>query len=174
MLVKADNIGLGVAALTAIQVLTISSVAKKRSRVDEGENYERLANTIDMAVANLIDGYFKELDAYIDADVMEAGDVAAAGAWLQAHEEIRSEDFDYIMLAGADGSSYNDNGSRTDIADRDYFKAIMQQGKARYVDNPVISKTTGKKVVHVAAPVRDGGEERREPAAEGQRPHQAD
>ena len=59
------------------------------------------------------------------------------------------------MLIGKDGISYNDNGTRTDVSTRDYVKAIMQNGQKRFVDNPVISKTTGKRVIHITRSVYD-------------------
>ena len=108
-----------------------------------------------MNLEKVIDSYFKELDAYVNADIMKEGDFDKAGKWLQEHPEIRSGSFDYIMLAAEGGLSYNDNGSRTDIAERDYYQAVYKNGQDKYVDNPVISKTTGKQVVHITRRIHD-------------------
>ena len=148
-------IGLGIVALTTVQVSVLSQIAKNNSRIDHVESYVLLTNSIQMAFERIIDGYFKELDAYVNADIMKEGDFDAAGRWLQQHPEIRGNDFDYIMLADEKGLSYNDNGSRTEIVERDYFKAIMYNGLMRYVDNPVISKTTGNRVIHITRSVYD-------------------
>ncbi|MCR4735641.1 MAG: Cache 3/Cache 2 fusion domain-containing protein [Treponema sp.] len=148
-------IGLSFIVLTILQVVILGKLAITESRNDKIANYTKLAEAYDLAVANDLESYYKELDMYIGADIMKAGDVETAGKWLQNHGNLRNEEFDYIMLAGSDGYSYNDNGSRTDIATRDYFQAIMKNGKDRFIDNPVISKTTGQPVVHITRCVKD-------------------
>ena len=148
-------VGIGFAILTSIQIFALSRLAKTRSRADHVESYVMLTHAINLSLERTVEGYFKELDAYVNADIMDTGDFDAAGRWLQAHPEIRSNDFDYIMLCDSSGLSYNDNGTRTNIKERDYFQAVMFNGKTRYIDNPVISKTTGNKVVHITRAVYD-------------------
>lgn len=148
-------IGVVILALTLIQVTVLSKLAKDDSRTDNVDSYVLLTTSIKQNLENIIEGYFKEMDTYVNADIMREGDFDAAGRWLQEHPEIRGKDFDYIMLADAAGYSYNDNGSRTDIAERDYFQAILKQGQDRFVDNPVISKTTGNRVIHITRSVKD-------------------
>ena len=142
-------------SLTVLQIFALTRLAKSRSRADHVESYVMLTKSINLSLERTIDSYFKELDVYVNADIMKDGDFEAAGKWLQEHSEIRCKDFDYVMLAGEEGLSYNDIGSRTNIAERDYYKAIVKQGWERYIDNPVISKTTGQKVVHITRAVRD-------------------
>ena len=146
---------IGFISLTIMQIFALTRLAKTRSRADHVESYVMLTKSINLSLERTIDSYFKELDAYVNADIMKTGDFDAAGKWLQEHAEIRCKDFDYIMLAGDEGLSYNDIGSRTNIAERDYYKAIVKNGWERYVDNPVISKTTGNKVVHITRAVKD-------------------
>ena len=146
---------IGFVSLTVLQIFALTRLAKSRSRADHVESYVMLTKSINLSLERTIDSYFKELDVYVNADIMKDGDFEAAGKWLQEHSEIRCKDFDYVMLAGEEGLSYNDIGSRTNIAERDYYKAIVKQGWERYIDNPVISKTTGQKVVHITRAVRD-------------------
>ena len=148
-------IGLGVLNLTTLQVIVLSRTAKNNSRSDHIESYVMLTTSIKTALENTVEGYFKEMDAYVNADIMKEGNVEKAGKWLQSHPEIRGKDFDYVMFAGRDGYSYNDNGTRTRIADRDYFQAAMVKGYRKYVDNPVISRTTGSKIIHITRCVTD-------------------
>ena len=146
---------IGFLSLTVLQIFALTRLAKNSSRADHVDSYITLTQAINLSLERTIEGYFKELDAYVNADIMDQGDFDEAGLWLQAHPEIRSNSFDYIMLCGTEGLSYNDNGTRTNIAERDYFQAVMFQGKTRYIDNPVISKTTGNKVVHITRAVYD-------------------
>ncbi|MBO4534251.1 MAG: HAMP domain-containing protein [Treponema sp.] len=143
-------IGLGIASLTVLQVAVLSRLAKNDSRKDHIENYVVLTNSIRSSLEHTIDGYFKQLNPYVNSDVMKSGIFNVAGNWLQNNPQIRAREYDYVMLADAQGLSFNDNGTRTDISDRDYLKAIMFEGKERYIDNPVVSRTTGNKVVHFA------------------------
>jgi methyl-accepting chemotaxis protein len=146
-------IGLGIAGLTALQVAVLSQLAKKDSRKDHVDNYVMLTQTIKRSLESTIEGYFMQLNPYVNSEIMKSGNFNAIGNWLQSNPQIRSKDFDYIMIADKNGLSYNDNGTRTEIADRDYFKAIMFNGAQRYIDNPVTSRTTGKTVIHVTRPI---------------------
>ncbi len=148
-------IGLGIAALTGIQVAVLSQLAKKDSRTDHINNYVMLTTSIRESLEHTIDGYFRQLNPYVNSDVMKPGIFDLAGNWLQQNPQIRAKEYDYIMLADAQGLSYNDNGTRTNIKERDYLKAIIVDGKEQYLDNPVISKTTGRKVIHFARAVRN-------------------
>ena len=148
-------IGLLIISITTLQVAVLSQLAKSDSRENNVESYVMLTTSLKMNVEKVIDSYFKELDAYVNADIMKEGDFDKAGKWLQEHPEIRSGSFDYIMLAAEGGLSYNDNGSRTDIAERDYYQAVYLNGQDKYVDNPVISKTTGNRVVHITRRIHD-------------------
>ncbi|MBR6154469.1 MAG: HAMP domain-containing protein [Treponema sp.] len=148
-------IGLGVAVITLVQVSVLSGLAKRNSKNESTANYVRWVNSVDTTLQEIIEGYFKDLQVYAGADVMEAGDVTAAGEWLFKNANLRSKEFDYIMIAGPDGLAYTDLGKRTDIAERDYFQAIVKNGQERFIDNPVISKTTGDRVVHVAMALKD-------------------
>ncbi len=148
-------IGLGFATLTVLQVVLLSRMARTNSRTDHIESYTRLAGAMELALENTVEGYFKDLQVYVGADVMKDGDLDSVSKWLASHEKIRAAEFDYILIAGPDGHAYTDLGKRTDISERDYFKAIMQQGKERFVDNPVISKTTGDRVIHITTALKD-------------------
>jgi len=148
-------IGLGFAAIMAVQVVSLSSLAKKNSRADHVESYELLRNTIKESLENSLQGYYMQLNPYANSEIMKSGNFDLVGRWLQANPQIRAKDFDYVMIADASGYSYNDNGTRTNIAERDYYQAVMYNGERMYIDNPVKSKTTGAMVIHVARPIYD-------------------
>ena len=148
-------IGLGFAAIMAVQVVSLSRLAKKNSRADHVESYELLRNTIKESLENSLQGYYMQLNPYANSEIMKSGNFDLVGRWLQANPQIRAKDFDYVMIADASGYSYNDNGTRTNIAERDYYQAVMYNGERMYIDNPVKSKTTGAMVIHVARPIYD-------------------
>lgn len=148
-------IGLGFAVLTLAQVFILSQIAKVDSRADHEDSYNRWVNALDMVFENIIEGYFKDLQVYVGADIMEDGDVEAVGEWLVRNKELRPSEYNYVLVAGMDGMAYTDNGDRTNVVDRDYFKEIMSGRATRYVDNPVIAKTTGLKSVHITTALYD-------------------
>jgi methyl-accepting chemotaxis protein len=149
------TIGIGFAILTIIQVVVLSELAKSYSRTENTKSYVRWINSVNALLARTIEGCYKDLQVYTGADIMEAGDVAAAGAWLANNNDIRASEYDYVMIAGPDGLAYTDIGKRTDVSSRDYFQAIMKNGQKRFIDNPVESKTTGDRVVHIATGLYD-------------------
>ena len=149
-------IGIGLLIITGSQALILGTVVKNDTRTENIGNYQFILQSFGYTVENQLGGYNKALNLYAYDEVMKEGDPEKAGLWLQTREDIRDKDFDFIMIAGPDGYSWNDNGSRTNIADRDYFRAIMQQGKDSYIDNPVISRTTGQPVVHITRALKDG------------------
>ena len=152
-------IGVGVAVLTFVQVFVLSGIARTYSREENVDNYVRWVDSVDDSLSQTVEGYYKDLYVYVGADVMESGNVDLAGEWLNNNQNLRSKEFDYIMVAGPDGLAYTDLGKRTDISERYYFQAILKNKQERYIDNPVVSKTTGDRVIHVATALRNANGE---------------
>ena len=151
------GIGLSIASFNFLETVVCSKILKGAIKVDDANDYANMVKGYALSVEKDIQGYFKSLDYYTSADVMTYGSLEEIGRWLVSKENKRNPIFDYIMIAGPDGYSYNDIGSRTNIITRDYFNAIINEGKDYYVDNPVISKTTGEPVVHITRAIKRNG-----------------
>ena len=151
------SIGGTIAFFNVLQTFSVARSARMDLVADATDKYSEISNAYALAMENDLWGYKQELNYYINADIMKTGSLEEMAAWLRAHESERTADFDYIMLCGPEGRSYNDIGSRTDIKNRSYFKAIMEEGKDEYIDDPVISKTTGKPVVHITRAIKRNG-----------------
>ncbi len=151
------SIGGTIAAFNFLQTVVVARNARLDLEADAAYKYTELAKGYSLAMENDVWGYEEQLDYYVRADVMQTGTIQEMAAWLREHESERAYYYDYIMLAGADGVSYNDIGSRTDIKNRPYFKAIMEEGKDLFVDDPIISKTTGKPVIHITRAIKRNG-----------------
>ena len=124
---------------------------------DSTVDYQETVAGYARSIRNDLEGIYNLLDFYVNADIMQEEDFDAAGEWLVAHESVRASIFDFIMVVDKNGLTYNDTGSRTDISSRDYFKEVVFNGKERYIDDPVISKTTGEYVVHFTRAVKVNG-----------------
>lgn len=149
-------VGLVIVVFNVTQLFFVSTNAQKNIVEEDISMYNNMIDGYSAAVKNQLDGYFKELNGYIHADIMKDGDLEAVFEWLQnlEHEDMRAE-FDYVMIAGPDGKAYTDIGTTTTISERDYFKDIMQRGKEKTIDDPVISKTTGQPVIHITRALKD-------------------
>ena len=149
-------IGVVILAVNAIQYLFVMQNARRDIVEEDLDMYQNMIAGYASALENQVDSYFKELNGYVHADIMDDGNLEACYEWIMdpLHSDMHGE-FDYIMLSGPDGQARTDLGGITNVSDRDYFKAIMQQGVERFVDNPVIGKTTGQPVMHITRALKD-------------------
>ena len=122
-----------------LQIHYITNTTKKELRKDTNFEYTQFAKTFANLEKNVVERYFYALDFYCNADVIKEGaETEEIVNWLRNHKESRNTDlFDYVAWIDKDGNYYSDIGTQTVVSDRDYFKAIMQEGADRYIDNPV-------------------------------------
>ncbi|MCR5290652.1 MAG: HAMP domain-containing protein [Treponema sp.] len=149
-------IGFVIILFNVLLIVWMSSTLKKTV---EREDIEKITTMVDahaLAIENQVECLYKEIDFYVNADIMQTGDFDEIKEWLNAHGHVRSPDFDYILFSGPDGSAFSDIGTTTNIKGRTYHSDIFQ-GKDKTVDNPVISKTTGQPVIHITRAVKRNG-----------------
>ena len=150
-------VGLSIIFFNALQIIVTGEITKKSQLADSASDYGVVANAYSQVISEKIDAYFYAMNFYVNSDVAQDGTLAQMREWLVSHEDHRIKEFDYIMLAGPDGIAYTDTGKQINISDRPYFKAIMKDGKTKFIDDPVTSKTNGQTVIHVTrAIVRNG------------------
>ena len=150
-------VGISIICFNFLQIIITGEITKKSTLEDSANDYAVVTAAYSQVISEKIDGYYHAMNFYVNSDVAQDGSLAEMREWLVSHADHRIAEFDYIMLCGPDGIAYTDTGKRTDISDRPYFKAIMQDGKERFIDDPVVSRTTGQSVLHVTrAIVRNG------------------
>jgi len=150
-------VGISIICFNFLQIIITGEITKKSTLEDSANDYAVVKAAYSQVISEKIDGYYHAMNFYVNSDVAQDGSLAEMREWLVSHADHRIAEFDYIMLCGPDGIAYTDTGNRTDISDRPYFKAIMQDGKERFIDDPVVSRTTGQSVLHVTrAIVRNG------------------
>ncbi|WP_294423770.1 methyl-accepting chemotaxis protein [uncultured Treponema sp.] len=150
-------VGLSIIFFNFLQIIVTGKITKKSVLSDTAEDYAVIASAYSQLFQEKMNVYFSELDYYLRADVVSTGNIDAIKKWLLAHEGERSELFDYVLVVGADGICTTDTGPTADISDRSYFKAIMQEGKTKFVADPLVSKTTGKTIIHIAHAIVHNG-----------------
>jgi len=150
-------IGIVVMVLFVCQILFLSTFTKKSLKGDVENQYQNLVNAYSGYMEERLNRFFENLDRYVHASVVETKDPDVIVAWLRQNQAMRGN-FDYVAFVDKNATFRADNGSETTIPDRDYFQAIMKKGKETYVDNPVISRTNGKMIIHVNKACRVDGE----------------
>ncbi|MBN1382995.1 MAG: Cache 3/Cache 2 fusion domain-containing protein [Deltaproteobacteria bacterium] len=87
-----------------------------------------------------------------------AVEIDQVGADLARAVGKMGNDYEYILVADANGNSFIDNGGGKskgiNVFDRDYFQGA-KQGKVS-IGEPVKSRISGKPIVGIAAPLRSG------------------
>ncbi|HBP09999.1 MAG TPA: methyl-accepting chemotaxis protein, partial [Treponema sp.] len=150
-------VGISIVCFNALQIIVTGEITKKSQLEDSANDYGVVAAAYSQVISEKINSYFYAMNFYVNSDMALEGTFDQMRQWLVSQEDHRISEFDYIMLAGSDGIAYTDTGKRIDISDRPYFKAIMQDGKTKFIDDPVVSRTTGQSVIHVTrAIVRNG------------------
>ena len=150
-------VGISIVCFNALQIIVTGEITKKSQLEDSANDYGVVAAAYSQVISEKIDAYFYAMNFYVNSDMALEGTFDQMRQWLVSQEDHRISEFDYIMLAGSDGIAYTDTGKSIDISDRPYFKAIMQDGKTKFIDDPVVSRTTGQSVIHVTrAIIRNG------------------
>ncbi len=146
--------GLAIFFTNVVQVIVVTMNAQSAILKEDMDMYRNMIDGYADSIRNDVNGYFKGLNGYIHSVIMESGDLDAIFDWLEDADDDMRDEFSYVMVTGPDGKARTDLGGSTDINERDYFHAIMNQGKDKYVDNPVYGKTTGKAVIHFSRPLK--------------------
>ena len=105
---------------------------------------------------HLVDSYFNALDYYSKSEAAKSQDDEAVIKLMADAVSTRPKCFNYIGYVNASGHNWTDNGSESDVQDRDYFKAIMG-GADYFIDNPNTARTTGKISIHVCKAIKANG-----------------
>ena len=140
-----------------IQAIVIGRYTTDKVSESAVAEYSYVVEAYALSMKENLDGYYRGLDYYINSNVMKEGTFEEMAEWLTHQSDNRDPDFDYIMLCDSSGLAYTDIGKRTDVKERSYLKAILEEGKDSFIDDPVISKTTGKPVTHITKAIKRNG-----------------
>lgn len=159
VLFVAGLVGLVVVVLNTLQVKIGTSSARSLTRDEYIQTSEETVSALAKNLGNEFFSCLTELRMYTESEVAKNGTIDDMVSWLRRKDvqATRGSRFDYILVAGANGDFYSDIGAKGNIIDRSYFKAVFEDLKECYIDDPVFSKTTGKSVVHVTRAVFRGG-----------------
>lgn len=150
-------VGSAILAINLLQLVLTEKVSKKTLLESAKVTYEEIVHGYVQSIDNKIESFHRAMEYYTKSDAAYTGDIEVIKEWLLNAKGSKNNMFDYTFVCGLDGMAYSDIGTTFDISGTPYFKAVIKEGKKRYIDDPVISKTTGKPVVHVTEPIVHNG-----------------
>lgn len=106
-------------------------------------------------LGRLMNGYANEVRIMAERDVMRSGDIEAIRRDMIQRAPTYNPDFEMIFFADTHGRFFTSTDATGSVLDRDYWHAIIEQGKQGVLSNPLISKATGAPVLVVAHAVDD-------------------
>ena len=102
-----------------------------------------------LSFAENFDVYLARLDYYTKADVVRSRDSMQIWDWLKSHASSRDRDFAYVAWCDHDGNFMSDVSSSSNVLDKDFWRAIMLEGKDEFVAGPVYSDDAMENVFYV-------------------------
>ncbi|WP_346355841.1 methyl-accepting chemotaxis protein [Azotosporobacter soli] len=99
-----------------------------------------------------IDNLRIQLEELANSPTIEMGKEPAAIRSLLADLQKRQSRFDNVNFIQPDGNGFRNDGSVTNVSDRDYYKKVVETKKP-YVSDPLLSRSTGKLAVIIGVPV---------------------
>ncbi len=149
---------LAVLFLFSILLIITSSVIKSQTTESYYEMAREIVNGRADEINKWIEVYKNDLKVYSNADVIKTGDDEQVISWLHDHQQLRNVDYDYMFFCDSEGTSFRDTGlvgGKGALVERDYYQAMMKQGKDIFVGNVVLSKTSGQYVMPIARAAKD-------------------
>lgn len=157
---KKQKLAVKIALITfaVITVLMVSlvviniSVTKVVTTSDYSDLSREIGNAKSRELTNWFNSYLLDLNVYTESEVVKTGNNEKVIEWLQHNTRLRNKDYDYMFFCGKDGTTYRDTGLKGavgGILERDYYKAIFQDGKKTYIGNVILSKTSGQYVIPI-------------------------
>ena len=106
-------------------------------------------------VGKYIEGILCDVKTMSERNVIKAGDIDAIKEDIQGKQATLRSDYEMLMYAELNGDYYPSSGEKGNVADRDYFQEIVNNGKEYAISNPVVSKTSGQNIIVVAQAVKN-------------------
>jgi len=158
--------GIRVRLMAIIAALLIGSLL-----VVSGTSYyyarQYLSSSIDATEASVASDTAFRIKTNMDTLIVQLEDLASIArlqsgdkvqilpAIQEAHKRIGK--FEGIIFASIDGQAINETNAVVNVADRDYFKKVVESKKS-YVSDVVVYRTTQKSVIFLTVPVIKAGQ----------------
>jgi methyl-accepting chemotaxis protein len=142
-------------AVTVLAVVTIKNIqSAMRTTVENDMTIS--ANAEAASITNMFQQRIKFLEHLTQQPAVQAMNADDYGPILiAAQKKMGLFDLHTVMDTTGMQVFRTDDSDKVSLADRDYVKKALQSGKT-VISDPILSKSTGKMVVNMVAPILDG------------------
>lgn len=107
------------------------------------------------AISRYIEGIGREMKTEAERNLMKTMDKAKIVEDLKKQIETRKDTYDIFFISDIEGNYTTTEDKSGNIADREYFKKIVNENKEYAISEPLISKATGKAMFVYAYAIKD-------------------
>ncbi|MCR5125275.1 MAG: methyl-accepting chemotaxis protein [Treponema sp.] len=105
-------------------------------------------------VSNWNEILINDLRIYTDNDITAEGDTDAIIRWLETHEKIKNERFNYVLFCTLDGVGHSSDGSSVTAISKQFYRAIVNEKKSSFVSN-IEFRSDGTVCYYISRPAYD-------------------
>jgi methyl-accepting chemotaxis protein len=128
----------------------------KQLLIKDTEDYITLQALITgKQVGDFFDSRIAEISLMANSPTIVGGDHQGIINYLKNEEQREQKKYIRFFFTDQLGNVFYTDGSSANIAQRDYFKKVMETGQA-FAPDPVISRVDGKPIITVVAPIKKG------------------
>ncbi len=146
------SVTLGILILAVFSIVCIISVKNvaKKTQQSYADTMKEFVPVFAESVSLWTQQYIHEVHMYTESDIVKNTDGKTIVNWMGSITSRRSADFDHMIFCDMNGMASDDiTGACSSVADRAYYKSIVQNGNDVCIGNPVMSRIIGKPVFHV-------------------------
>lgn len=118
------------------------------------ESLKQLADKSSDLIQERVNSRLTSLEVMAETDTIQSTTLPMEDKLSLLKKEVDRAGYLRMSIGDTQGNLYTTAGTTANIADRDYFKAVLK-GQT-YVSNPIISKTDNILVVTYAVPIKSG------------------
>lgn len=111
-------------------------------------------------MSRLVNGYSAEVRTISRLDIIRRGDFEEIKEYLTTNADQINSDYEMIFFADREGNYITTNNLLGNIADREYFQAIIYGKENYFISDPMISRSTYEEIFVVAWAVFDENDEK--------------
>ena len=139
-----------------LAAFVIGSMARN-STSDLSENLTKeIVGASNMSVEEWIQGILNNLKSLAVDENIQSMDKSKYTKVLYDNVVESNGGYEMLFISEPDGVTYTHSNLKTDLKERDYFKEIINRGKAYSTSNALISATTGNTIVVFAVAIKKG------------------
>ncbi len=147
----------GLSMSVLLLILTVIIAVEVRGSILDSTRYlsVEIAKARSEEVGKWLAAMNREVEIHATDEVVRNSSLDVIKSYLVSKEKTVNKSFEGLFFADLNGDYYDISSHTGNIADRDYFKAIVRDKKDSYIGNPVISKNSGDPIVVLALSVKD-------------------